>query len=214
MTSRIQYRAICPICFNEQAVKGDRLVDHGYTIPQDWHQRNGSCTGFRAYHFGTEQGRLIAREEISKLNAYIEDKLTLLATDVGTITVTKRHFIRGITTHTYTKDDGADFTRALERRNAEIRAHIGAAKAQIKFIRAQLKGWKVTTAREVPVEVKVPTVHGDGNYYDKHAAYCAASAMGAQRSLQSCTEITGNWGRVTCARCLKQKAAADARKAA
>jgi hypothetical protein len=63
------------------------------------------------------------------------------------------------------------------------------------------------------LKAKKLLVHGDGSYYDKRAAFCSCSAMGARRSLGSRSEITGDWSRVTCARCLKLKAEHDARVA-
>jgi hypothetical protein len=59
----IQYRAICPYCFHEQAVKIGivngwsryLLVDHGYSIPHGW--RQGRCVGVEKPHFGTPEGR-------------------------------------------------------------------------------------------------------------------------------------------------------------
>ncbi len=50
-----QMRAQCACCFREQAVKGDRMVAHGYDLR--WGFQNGTCRGASQPHFGTPEGR-------------------------------------------------------------------------------------------------------------------------------------------------------------
>lgn len=52
--TRTQFRAICPCCFREQAVKGDLMVAHGYTLEYGF--QNGNCAGVNNAHFGTRAG--------------------------------------------------------------------------------------------------------------------------------------------------------------
>jgi hypothetical protein len=58
--TRTQLRAVCPICFRMQAVRGVRMVAHGYTL--DYGYQNGVCSGEGKPHFGTEEGRDITKK--------------------------------------------------------------------------------------------------------------------------------------------------------
>lgn len=54
--TRTQLRAICPVCFRQQAVdENGRMVAHGYTLQYGF--QNGTCMGHGKPHFGTEEGR-------------------------------------------------------------------------------------------------------------------------------------------------------------
>jgi hypothetical protein len=53
--TRQQLRAVCPCCFRQHAIKGDKIVDHGFQL--QWEARQGSCYGYGKPHFGTEAGR-------------------------------------------------------------------------------------------------------------------------------------------------------------
>lgn len=59
LETRSQLRAICPCCFGQWAMRGESIVDHGYTI-RGYGFRNGSCYGAGKSHFGTEAGRDLA----------------------------------------------------------------------------------------------------------------------------------------------------------
>ncbi|WNL50749.1 hypothetical protein RPALISO_162 [Ruegeria phage RpAliso] len=58
--TRTQLRAICPCCFRQQAVRGVRMVAHGYTL--DYGYQNGNCSGVNVAHFGTVEGRDWAKD--------------------------------------------------------------------------------------------------------------------------------------------------------
>jgi hypothetical protein len=215
--SRIQYRAICPACFNQQALRGDRLVDHGYTIPQAWHQRTGSCAGVNEPHFGTPAGRDVTIDIIRSITAFIAKSNTEIAAlaEAKQITVKERvRFTKEYVEKTYTKSGTpVEFREAIRKHQYLLESHIRQAESSRKDFQDRVDAWTAVAPVEVKTETKVPTVHGDGSYYDKRAAFCSGSAMGARRSLGSRSEITGDWSRVTCARCLKLKAEHDARAA-
>ena len=60
--TRTQFRAICPCCFREQAVKGTLMVAHGYTLKFGF--QNGNCGGVNHEHFGTEAGLNFAQRQV------------------------------------------------------------------------------------------------------------------------------------------------------
>lgn len=66
MATRIQHRAICSICFREQAVHGKTfLAHHGYRI--GWGQQVGNCAGAGREHFGSAKGRDHTIKEVTDL---------------------------------------------------------------------------------------------------------------------------------------------------
>lgn len=59
VATRTQLRGICPGCFKQHALRNGEMVAHGYTL--DYGFQNGSCHGTGAPHFGTEEGRDVAK---------------------------------------------------------------------------------------------------------------------------------------------------------
>lgn len=59
IATRTQLRGICPCCFRQHALRNGRLVAHGYTL--DYGFQNGTCSGADKMHFGTEEGRDVAK---------------------------------------------------------------------------------------------------------------------------------------------------------
>ena len=57
--TRVQYRAICPCCFNDQAIVNGGMADHGFQV--QWNSRQGRCFGTGRAHFGTEEGKAVAQ---------------------------------------------------------------------------------------------------------------------------------------------------------
>jgi len=71
--TRTQLRAICPVCFAQQAVTAaGRLAQHGYRRPQGWGQNVNDCGGSGRMHFGTEAGRAVTVEQASAIRRYAE----------------------------------------------------------------------------------------------------------------------------------------------
>lgn len=65
--TRIQLRATCACCFRDQAVSGDRMVAHGYTL--DYGFQNGNCYGAGKPHFGTEAGVAFTKDLITNVRS-------------------------------------------------------------------------------------------------------------------------------------------------
>ena len=71
--TRTQFRAICPVCFAQQAVTAaGRLAQHGYRRPQGWHQNVNDCGGSGRMHFGTEAGRATTAAQANGIRDYAE----------------------------------------------------------------------------------------------------------------------------------------------
>jgi hypothetical protein len=71
-----QYRAICPVCFNRQAVRDQRaMVQHGYTRPEGWHSNEGTCDGTNHAHFGTTDGRAYALDVANSIYNYADRQI-------------------------------------------------------------------------------------------------------------------------------------------
>jgi hypothetical protein len=202
MASRIQQRAICPACFAQQAVKGGRLVQHGYTRPQQWHANVGTCSGTGEQHFGTEAGRDVTQRIAVGLvrNA---DALLVTADDVvaGTATVYGR---KRIASGHYTSV-AIDNPTAAQRAQyaAQLRAESASCRAAAVEYRAKVAAWQAADPIAATVETKETIVHFRAHYYNKHGhKACAASAMGAMRGYAVTTTIAAE---VTCERCKQRK---------
>jgi hypothetical protein len=75
----VQLRAVCPRCFRQQAIRGDRMVAHGYTRPEHWHANVGMCDGRGRPHFGTDAGREYARSVVVMLREQAQDNAVLVS---------------------------------------------------------------------------------------------------------------------------------------
>jgi len=81
MTQRTQFRAECAHCGRDHAVRGVRMVAHGYKVPTGWHQFVGTCAGTDRPHFGTVEGR----EYRAAIAQAFRDLATRLALTVASI---------------------------------------------------------------------------------------------------------------------------------
>lgn len=220
MSTRTQFRAVCPECFNEQAIKAGRMVDHGYTIPQDWHQRNGSCGGYNAPHFGTVEGRAHTQAYRDRMTAYLAGRVLALKAAPALQTV-RGHNTYRITEYVggkhvskpmvdLTPADGHWFDAAKASLIRTIARQIEAATDFISFLDGKLAGWTEAAPRAVEVETG-PTLHAEFISYSgqlfKGKSFCApGNSFG--RTVYRTFAKAGE--QVTCARCIKMMAAKEA----
>ncbi len=189
LETRSQLRAICPCCFGQWAVKGEWIVDHGYTI-RGYGFRNGSCYGAGKAHFGTEAGRDIAARiavELDTTAAGFEKR----AVDVkaGTEPVYDRR--------------GNVIAAPVYAIEAEARSYRRSAAT----IRERLATWKPADPVEVKLEKTGPAVHFRAKVYGVLGKMCAGSAR------ETFFHLTDDRSKVTCSRCLSRLAKRDAKTA-
>jgi hypothetical protein len=207
MTSRIQQRAICPVCFAQQATKNGLMVAHGYTRPQSWHANIGTCYGAGRPHFGTEAGRKVTADVAVGLRC---NAVTLVATSAkvlaGDATVYGRKRVAAGTFTTVVIENPTQQQRAQYA--ASLVAEAEGCKAAAVEFDAKIAGWVAAEPVAVPVEAKQTIVHMRAHYYSRggHKA-CASSAMGAMRGYASLTDIAAE---VTCERCKGRKVFVEA----
>lgn len=154
-----QFRATCAVCFKQHAVHGDQMVDHGYTIPQQWHSRQGSCGGVGQSHFGTPQGKVVTEAVIKAYQKFLADSESSLRK------VPSIKKIRGVNSHAYkaepvelTKADGHWFAQAVERYKWQLEQSIHGVKGDIAFLTGMVEAWQPKEPVKVEVETG-PTVH-------------------------------------------------------
>lgn len=208
--TRNQRRAVCPACFATQAIRGTRLVAHGYKRPQQWHQNVGTCSGAGAPHFGTPEGR----DYTANLAQRLRDSATSFmqqADDViaGTAQVlTTKRVARGVVMEVVkenpTELDRRDYAAALVRRALGCRA------SAVEFDKA-VSEWVAAEPTDVTVEAKgAPLVHWHGGYWATRGGMkaCAGSLMGSLKT-SACTSDLEN---VTCEKCKNVAARLAAKK--
>ena len=197
LETRSQLRAICPCCFGQWAVKGEWIVDHGYTI-RGYGFRNGSCYGAGKPHFGTEAGREVAARIAEEIDTVI-DGLEKRAADVEARRAPVYDY-RGIVVEAPTRYQIDAFVHAIE---YEIRANRRAAST----IRERLADWKPAEPVEVKLEKTGPAVHFRAKVYGVLGKMCAGSAR------ETFFHLTDDRSKVTCSRCLSRLAKRDAKTA-
>ena len=69
---KYQLRGVCSFCGRSIAVKGNTIVDHGYSKHNGWKMYN-SCPGSFKAHFGTEKGLEAAKTFIANLTKQMEN---------------------------------------------------------------------------------------------------------------------------------------------
>jgi hypothetical protein len=204
-----QLRAVCPACFATQAVRGGRLVQHGYRRPQHWHANVGTCAGTGAQHFGTEAGRDFAAGLAVRLMESA-DVLDVDADEVnaGTGKVFERQRVaRGVVQDVVVENPTAHQRRAYA---ATLKGRARMQRASALEFEAVVAAWKPVEPIVVAVEKTPTTVHLRANLYRQGGGHhaCAASAMGARTSYTK--TLTDNASGVTCDRCKKTRAFAVA----
>lgn len=198
--SNTQQRAICPACFNQQALRNGRLVQHGYTRPQQWHQNVGTCAGTGRPHFGTEAGRDYTREIAAGLlrtaDANEADAAQVLdpTSDVAVFT-TKRGYGGRREVVRVEQPTAVDRTRHAERLQAEATA----CRAAAADYAAKADAWTPAEPIAVAVAPKAAAVihWRTARRWAGHGKACAASAMGAYRARNTSSDLA----RVTCEKC-------------
>jgi hypothetical protein len=183
------------------------MVDHGYTIPQDWHQRNGSCGGVNAPHFGTQAGREVTRAIKTAFEKYLADQRAALARAPK---ITKiqgpKSFARNAPRVALTKVDGVWFTDAVRSYTFAVEQKIKGVQGDIATIDGYLNAWQIVAPVAVEVD-RAPTLHMFSNRSRSGVLCVYSHNVGAYRHT---TKVEND---VTCAACLKTLAAAKADRA-
>ncbi|QGH74930.1 hypothetical protein MAL1_00184 [Bacteriophage DSS3_MAL1] len=142
--TRTQLRAICPCCFKQHAVKGDRLVAHGYTLDHGF--QNGTCQGAGKPHFGTAAGLQTTRDFAADLAGHMSN-----------ISMRADNIEKGLSTPTLRDRKGKAIEHPTPR---QIAAYIDTLRYQVRGIEHTLEeldkrveGWKPAAAVEVEVEI-------------------------------------------------------------
>lgn len=204
METKIQYRAVCAVCFKQHAIHGlsrQAMVDHGYTIPQQWHQRQGSCGGVNQMHFGTPEGKAVTQAVVKAYERFLEE------TEGALKRVSKIVKIQGPKSNAYkaepvqlTKVDGHWFTQAVERYKFSLEAQIRGVKGDIAMLNGMIAAWKPVAPVKVEVETG-PTVH---MFWERSRSkvLCVWSdrTMRGNFTHRHSNKVEGE---VTCTRCLK-----------
>lgn len=194
MNTRTQYRAVCPACFAQQAVRGGRLADHGYRRPQQWHSNVGTCTGAGRHHFGTSEGRdyTASLATALRLQASTTDARALLV-EQGTSPVW------GV------KRVGVGVSMEVELENpmpwqrtayaTQLRGRAQQMRRQAVEFDAHVATWTAVEPVAVQVEAQRPVLR---HFRDarRNGKLCASSYMGAQTGL-----TTSEVAEVTCEKC-------------
>lgn len=161
MATKIQHRAICPVCFNEQAVQGAYMVDHGYRCP--WHTggRRGGCAGVDAPHFGTPEGRERARELAHGLRVSGEGQRNrardILAGKTNVYRLCYGKSTRGEDVLVERDDPAWGYHARVMAREAEYRAEMYEAHAE--RIQRLVDAWAPAEPRVVEIEKRGPYMH-------------------------------------------------------
>lgn len=208
MKTKTQLRGICPACFREQATKRGRMVDHGYSIPQDWHQRTGSCYGVNAHHFGTPEGKTFTEGLVAICldNAKNLQREADKFADHSKVARIERKRHNG-EVRVYTPADGDQFVGAVKIHHSNLLARVRSNESQAQRFREIVDGWKMQKLREVQVEKKQPLIHGAHN---KEPRYTLCGRRVVQMFGGRMLRV-GNNEQVTCPKCL---AAIQKRKSA
>lgn len=202
METRTQYRATCPACFKQHAISGTRMVDHGYTIPQNWHARQGSCGGVGHAHFGTPEGLEVTKAIKVAYERWLSDERV----NLSRLQSGKVKEIRGVKSHAYKAPvetlnaaDGTWFTDAIKRAVYQTESNIRGVSSDIETLGRRIAEW--TPVAPVAVEVETgPIVH---MFWERSRAkvLCAYSSRGFTHRHSTKVE-----SEVTCSSCLKQLA--------
>lgn len=203
MQTKIQYRAVCPACFKQHAVKGVALVDHGYTIPQDWHQRNGSCGGACEPHFGTPEGLAVTERIKVSYERFLAGQVALLAKIPAATSVKgPKSAAYKAPIETLTPADGHWFQRAIVQATYQIEATIRGVTSDIEHLGKRIAAW----APAEPVEVEVKSGQTIHLSYAKFPSKVRCTYRDARGYVHRA--VSDDLTQVTCTRCLKAAKAA------
>lgn len=142
--TRIQLRAICPVCFREHAVDGGKMVSHGYTLEYGF--QNGICTGYRKPHFGTEEGRKVTEAAVVSNRNWAETtRADAEKVRNGTSTSPVRNY-KGGEIKEPTQRDRDNYANFLTSNAAQ-------AERYADFLAQQVASWKPRDPKEYTIEV-------------------------------------------------------------
>lgn len=203
---KTQLRAICPICFNEHALRAGRLVQHGYRRPQGWHQNVNTCGGTNMKHFGTEAGRDAAQKNANSVAAWGADRADRAA-KVESGEITELHVMqrtgygqRQLVKITADTVRPYDWQQAVRAEVWKCRSDAKAAQEFFDDVMKRIAAWQPAEPRKAEVEEKARPVHL--RIKSNFKVLCAGSYMGGQRIANSGI-LTDDRSKVTCERCLK-----------
>ena len=202
--THIQLRGICPVCFNQQALKSGRMVDHGFTVPQQWSGRQGSCAGTGESHFGTTKGRDFTIDTITALGKFITKLINQQhCTGRGETlqrTIRARNEAGRIVDKVVdvTRDDPM-YQRVAERKREVIESNIREAKNHKDMMVKGVRNWNPAEPIEVKAVDNAPKLHlKHPRPHGNRIAWCDSTfAKGYKMT-------TDDPSKVTCSRCQKE----------
>jgi hypothetical protein len=182
MSKRIQRRATCSVCGADQAVKGDRIVDHGFNL--DFNFRNGTCPGAGISHFGTVEGR----DYLAKQVRYNESVLATKENELSKIPVKP---VWGFTIKD-TKGTG-EFAKQYQLEQA-----IRQVSFFLKHSTPRLDGWVTKDAVEHKIEKKVIKIHLRNTGRERFGNGSPEGICSGRKTWN----VTSDKSEVTCPKCL------------
>lgn len=201
MTTRTQFRATCPACFAQHALRNGRLAEHGYRRPQLWHANVGTCSGAGAPHFGTPEGRDFTRSLAQHARESAESQLVLaerVLVHDSSVTVFETKRVAFGVSREVVVDNPNDYQR--HHYAALLRSRYTNLRETAIQLDKQIAKWVPVEPIAVQVaEQKPPVVH----FYSERwrGKSCAASVRGAQKGF-----ATRELERVTCEKCKASRA--------
>lgn len=183
---RIQLRAQCSVCNRDQAVNGDEIVDHGFTL--DWGSRNGRCLGSRRPHFGTKDGRDLRAELAGRLAERSVEMIKMVNRVESGLTVPNLY-------DRANKRIENPMPWQINQWVAARRHDAGSLQRSAHALTCTVDEWKERFPREVQVEIKVTLLHLSSKRWNG-GKLCAGSYMGSRKGVS----IT-NEAQVTCPKC-------------
>lgn len=195
---RIQHRAICPACFHEQAVKGDRMVLHAYSRPQWGGYQTRGCAGERQPHFGTPEGRDYAADYAAALRDLVR-RAGIRAEELKPAyeALNSRYPNKGTP------------ERLIYDEYVSARDTVRMCTTSAIELEAAVAAWKPKAPRAVKVMKAEPVMHAVGYTYMRSGhKLCATSNRAA---FAGAPHTTLDRAAVTCTRCIARLHAQDVR---
>lgn len=214
--TRNQYRATCPICFRDHAVRDTDeapvMVQHGYVRPEGWHQNVNECQGTDAAHFGTPRGRVTAAgyaETIRRFAASRRADAERVRTNPPSSVMVNGKYLPKEREYEQVSIDASDYRYAgkIESMIHSLETDAKHADSTAAEIERRVAAWQPATPREVAVEVG-PTIHAVNAYLERKGR-TVALCSGSYRST-GYKQTSPDRSTVSCKACLKALAAIDA----
>jgi hypothetical protein len=182
---RIQLRAICPICFNQQAVRQNKMVQHGYIRPN--HYNESECPGTGKLHFGTPEGLDTAKNNQQLYEDHAASRkqwATEIRAGKGDVIHLGNH---------QRINDPTPAQRESYAYHLDVEGNY--LKHYAESIQRMVNDWKLTDPVEVETEKRPVLIHWMRTGWGKA---CAGSANGAHKGLRVL-----DTAKVTCPKCLE-----------